>query len=62
MICQSFNILGENKWDEVTQVHGLGGRASAGVEVEGLALLHRVEDEVQIPVGEKDSAPQKMVD
>ena len=42
-------------------MHGLGGWASAGVEVESLALLHRVKDQVQIPVGKEDSSPKKVM-
>ena len=58
---KSMNILGKNERDEVTKMHGLGRWASAGVEVKRLALLHGVEDQVQIPVGKENSAPQQMV-
>jgi hypothetical protein len=42
-------------------MHGLGGRSSARVQVEGLALLHVVQDEVEVAVGKEDASPQKMV-
>ena len=44
----------------MADVHGVGGPA-AGVEEEGFALLHFVEDRVHVAVGEEDPAPQQVV-
>ncbi len=38
------DILGENERDEMAKMHGLRGRATAGVKVKGLALLNRVQN------------------
>jgi hypothetical protein len=53
--------LREVKWDGVSQVKCLRRGASARVEVELLAGLEKVQDEVEVPVGKIDASPQPTV-
>lgn len=41
-------IRGEHEGDEVAHVHGIATRSAASIEVEWLALLVPVEDEVEV--------------
>lgn len=42
-------VLGEHEWDEVTQVHGFGGGASTGVQIERFAVGVCIQDSSHIP-------------
>ena len=45
----------------MSEMQGLGGRASAGVEVELLASLVSIEDVIEVSVGEEDAAAEEDV-
>mmetsp|Transcript_5657 Transcript_5657/g.22337 ORF Transcript_5657/g.22337 Transcript_5657/m.22337 type:complete len:276 (-) Transcript_5657:172-999(-) len=53
--------LGELEGDEVAHVQRLRARAAAGVQVEGLALLVRVQNLVELAVREEDAPPEEGV-
>lgn len=53
------HVLGHDEWDGVSEVESLSRWSSSGIEVEELASLISIEDDVEISVAEKDITPDE---
>jgi hypothetical protein len=61
MIDKNESLLGKNEWNQMPQVHCLGGWAPTCVKVKWFSLLNLIQDDVQISVRKEDAATKEMV-